>query len=51
MTEEPFALQYEHAFDVRMNFDRRWNTGPIHAGGPDHGYTSLGAGSTVSGPL
>lgn len=51
MTDDPFALQYEHAFDVRMNFDRRWNTGPIHRNGPDHGYTSLGAGSTVSGPL
>lgn len=44
-------LAYDHAFDVRMNFDKRWTTGAIHSNGPDHGYTSLGTGSTVSGPL
>lgn len=43
-------LRYEHAFDIRINFDRRWTTGPIHAGGPDHGYTSIGEGGIVSGP-
>lgn len=51
MTDDPLGLRFEHAFDVRMNFDKRWTTGTIHNGGPDHGYTSLAAGSTVSGPL
>lgn len=51
MTDDPLGLRFEHAFDVRMNFDKRWTTGKIHANGPDHGYTSLAAGSTVSGPL
>lgn len=44
-------LTLEHAFDIRINFDRRWRTGPIHADGPDHGYTSIGDGGTVTGPL
>jgi len=45
------GLTLDHAFDIRINFDRRWKTGPIHEGGPDHGYTSIGADSAVSGPL
>ena len=45
-----FELNLEHAFDIRINFDRRWRTGAIHAGGPDLGYTSIGTGGTVSGP-
>jgi len=52
MLDSPdLALQYEHAFDIRANFDRRWTTGPIHPGGPDSGYTSVGEGGIVSGPL
>jgi hypothetical protein len=50
MSDDALALRYEHAFDIRINFDRRWTTGAIHAGGPNHGYTSIGEGSTVSGP-
>ncbi len=50
MDDPALALRYEHVFDIRINFDRRWRTGAIHAGGPDHGYTSVGQGSTVSGP-
>lgn len=45
------GLTLEHAFDIRINFDRRWQTGAIHGGGPDFGYTSVGAGSSVAGPL
>lgn len=44
-------LNTEHAFDIRINFDRRWSTGAIHADGPDCAYTSIGAGGTVEGPL
>jgi hypothetical protein len=43
------ALTYSHAFDIRINFDKRWTFGPI-SGGDMQGYTSVGAGSTVSGP-
>jgi hypothetical protein len=43
-------LQYDHAFDIRINFDRRWDFGPV-SGGARHGYTSVGKGGTVSGPL
>jgi len=50
LDDSALALHYEHVFDVKMNFDRRWTTGAIHAGGPNHGYTSIGEGSTVSGP-
>jgi len=46
----PLALNHEHAFDIRINFDRRWTVGPF-AGGLRHGYTSIGVGSTVTGPL
>ncbi len=45
----PLDLAYEHAFDIRINFDKRWMFGPV-SGGSMHGYTSIGAGSTVSGP-
>jgi len=44
------ALRVEHAFDVRINFDKRWVFGPI-AGELRQGYTSVGAGSVVRGPL
>ncbi|WP_298501121.1 DUF3237 domain-containing protein [uncultured Maritimibacter sp.] len=47
---DPLALVHEHAFDIRINFDRRWTTGPIY-GGAQLGYTSVGEGSTVTGPL
>jgi hypothetical protein len=50
MNNDPLALRYEHAFDIRINFDKRWVIGPI-AGSLRHGYTSVGEGSTVSGPL
>ena len=43
------ALRYSHAFDVRINFDKRWTWGPV-SGGASHGYTSVGVGSTVYGP-
>lgn len=50
MTEDPaLALNYSHAFDIRINFDKRWTFGPI-SGGDMQGYTSIGEGSTVSGP-
>jgi hypothetical protein len=42
-------LGFAHAFDVRINFDQRWVIGPI-SGGAKVGYTSVGEGSTVSGP-
>jgi len=51
MLDSPdLALQYEHAFDIRANFDRRWTTGPIHPGGPDSGYTSVGEGGMYLAP-
>lgn len=46
----PASITHEHAFDIRINFDRRWVVGPF-AGGLRHGYTSIGEGSTVDGPL
>jgi len=39
----------EHAFDIRINFKDRWMWGPIHPGGPSHGYTSVLNG-VVEGP-
>jgi hypothetical protein len=39
----------EHVFDIRINFKDRWNIGPIHPGGPSHGYTSVLNG-LVEGP-
>jgi hypothetical protein len=47
--DSALALRYEHAFDIRINFDKRWRLGPVPGGGY-HGYTSIGEGSTVSGP-
>jgi len=47
---DELSLRYEHAFDIRINFDKRWTVGPI-AGSLYHGYTSVGAGSTITGPL
>jgi len=49
MTDDPLALRFEHAFDIRINFDRRWMLGPMN-GGDRIGYTSVGEGGTVSGP-
>ncbi|WP_129790471.1 DUF3237 domain-containing protein [Sphingosinicella sp. CPCC 101087] len=49
LSDDPLALAYEHVFDIRINFDKRWTFGPI-SGGPMHGYTSVGEGCTVSGP-
>jgi hypothetical protein len=52
MTQDSaLELTLDHAFDIRINFDRRWRTGPIHDDGPDYGYTSIGEGGTVTGPL
>ncbi|MXP27103.1 DUF3237 family protein [Altererythrobacter indicus] len=48
--DQSLDLKFEHAFDIRINFDRRWDTGAIHDGGPNHGYTSIGENSLVSGP-
>jgi len=48
--EAALALRFEHAFDIRINFDKRWVFGPI-SGGSRHGYTSVGSGCTVRGPL
>ena len=42
-------LRLEHAFDIRINFKDRWMWGPIHPGGPSHGYTSVLDG-LVEGP-
>ena len=47
--EAALDLRFTHAFDIRINFDKRWLIGPI-SGGANVGYTSIGAGSTVSGP-
>jgi hypothetical protein len=48
--EPALALRAEHAFDVRINFDKRWVFGPI-SGDVRQGYTSVGSGSVVRGPL
>lgn len=50
MNENGLDLIHEHAFDIRINFDKRWVFGPI-SGDMKHAYTSVGEGSTVSGPL
>jgi hypothetical protein len=50
MDHDPLALRHEHAFDIRINFDKRWVIAPL-PGGYSHGYTSVGADCTVSGPL
>jgi len=49
MEDSALDLRFSHAFDIRINFDKRWLIGPI-SGGANVGYTSVGAGSTVSGP-
>jgi Protein of unknown function (DUF3237) len=49
MDESGLDLKFTHAFDIRINFDKRWLIGPV-SGGANVGYTSVGAGSTVSGP-
>lgn len=51
MTEDTLALRHEHAFDIRINFDRRWMVGPGPvSGGGNYGYTSVGENCVVSGP-
>jgi len=50
MHNDGLDLRYEHAFDIRINFDKRWMIGPI-AGALQVGYTSIGENSSVSGPL
>jgi hypothetical protein len=50
MTDPDLELRYTHAFDIRINFDRRWVFGP-QSGGYKAAYTSIGAGGTVTGPL
>ncbi len=45
-----FSLPHEHAFDIRINFDKRWSLDAV-PGGTAYGFTSVGAGGTVSGPL
>jgi hypothetical protein len=49
MDETLLALRYEHVFDVRINFDKRWKMGPLPGGG-EQGYTSVGTDSLVYGP-
>jgi hypothetical protein len=49
MQDADLELKYEHVFDVRINFDKRWVAGPLPGGG-QQGYTSVGEGCTVSGP-
>lgn len=49
MTRDNLDLRYDHAFDIQINFDKRWMFGPVS--GTNYGYTSLGQGGTVSGPL
>ena len=39
----------EHVFDIRINFEHRWIWGPIHPGGPNHGFTSVLSG-VIEGP-
>jgi hypothetical protein len=41
-------LNLEHAFDIRINFDKRWTFGPLPAGG-QQGFTSVKDG-LVEGP-
>lgn len=41
-------LGLEHVFDVRIDFDKRWQFGPVPQGG-NQGYTSVLSG-TVTGP-
>jgi len=49
MTDDGFTLRYEHAFDIRINFDQRLVFGPV-SGGSKRGYTSVGKDCRVSGP-
>ena len=49
LDESALDLRFTHAFDIRINFDKRWLIGPV-SGGANVGYTSVGAGCTVSGP-
>ena len=42
------ALKLEHAFDIRINFDKRWLFGPL-PGGNKQGFTSVKDG-LIEGP-
>ena len=48
LDESALDLKFTHAFDIQINFDKRWLIGPV-SGGANVGYTSVGAGCTVSG--
>ena len=50
MDQTDLSVHLEHVFDIRINFDRRWSTEPIHVNGPRFGYTSVGLGGMVTGP-
>jgi hypothetical protein len=50
LNDDGLALRTRHAFDIRINFDKRWNFGPV-SGGAHQGYTSVGQDCTVSGPM
>ena len=50
MSDTGLELKYEYAFDIRINFDRRWMFGPVN-GGDRQGYTEVGIGGWVKGPL
>lgn len=50
LPDSALDLRYEHAFDIQINFDKRWMIGPI-AGAFQFGYTSVGENSLVSGPM
>ena len=47
---DSLELRFEHAFDIRINFDMRRRFGPIFSD-TNHGYTAIGTDCTVQGPL
>ena len=50
LDESALDLRFTHAFDIRINFDKRWLIGPV-SGGANLGYTSIGEVGYVHGPL
>ena len=46
MDESGLDLRFTHAFDIRINFDKRWLIGPV-SGGANVGYTRLANGDTA----
>lgn len=48
--DDDLSLKFEHAFDVRINFDNRWVVAPF-PGGYSYGYTAVGTDCAVTGPL